>query len=266
MNADTIILQIREALDEPNDKKEYWTNDDLLTAINAYYVELAWDLEFSIRLTNYVDSGSATQNAVASVADDPVHKMPSDYMKLTEEYSPYWLTSSTDTDPLTITTWREFIETGLYDVYNTTSTTQPYYMIMDFENQDYADDSGYDSSKIVHIYPAPSANGNKLKAYYVSRPTDLASTIIETSPASTATSPIFPEEFHRILIWSVVVDKLLKRRRVEEAEYYNKRYFEPIKAKMYHYYKSKKAPGQPKSVRKLVTRRRSRVESFDTIP
>lgn len=260
MNADTIIHEIREALDEPNDVKEYYTNDRLLSSVNSFYKELADIMEFNIRKTNYVDFAAATQNEVASEADNPIHKMPSDFIRLYGKGGIQWKVSSSDYRNLESATYEELQSANIFEGVNTSGT--PRYYIMQQENADYLDDAHYLTGNIMMIYPYPDAIGNKLEAWYIGEPADLASTLTETSPAASATSPIFETRYHRILVWGVVVDKLLKRRRNDDATYYYTAKYEPLYANMFHYYDSRKSPGSVKRIRKAVKVISRRGENF----
>lgn len=237
MNADDLICELREALDEPNEKKNYWTNDRLLSAINSLYVELCDLCNIPNRTTNFVDSSSATQNAVASVANSPIHEMPANFIRVAKNGAVYWAESASESKRLVPKTMRELHEAGMYDAVNTGGT--PLYYVFDQESLDYSDDTGVGSSRIVMIYPYPTVAGNKLKMPYVARPTSLVSTLTETSPATSATTPVFDSRFHRVLVWGVATEKKIKRGLKEDAQYYNN-LFEGVKADMSFYYNSSK--------------------------
>lgn len=260
MNADTLIYEIREALDEPNANKHYYTNDRMLSQINALYLELADEMSFPIRMTNFVDSSANRQNEVASTADSPIHKMPSDFVRIYEKGSVTWAESSSDHRYLSPTTLQELYISKLYDTYNTSGT--PLYYIVQQEELDYNDDTGVVSSNIVLLYPYPSAAGNKLELWYVAEPTALVSTLTETSPAGAATSPVFETRYHRILVWGVVVQNLLKRRKMADAQAINSKYYEPLYADMFHYYKSDKSITRVKRIKPIKRKPTFRGENF----
>ena len=259
MNADTIIYEIREALDEPNDTKSYYTNDRLLSSINEFYKELSDIMEFNIRKTNYVDFAAATQNEVASEADNPIHKMPSDFIRLYAKGGVQWKVSTSDYRTLKLTTYEWLQSRRIFTAVNSSGT--PEYYIMQQENADYLDDAHYVTGNVMFVYPYPSAIGNKLEAWYIAEPTALVSSLAETSPA-TATSPIFEPRYHRILIWGVVIDKLLKRRRNEDATYYHSAKYEPLYADMLHYYTGRKGAGGVSQVRKAAIGNTDRGENY----
>lgn len=261
MNADIIIGEIREAVDEPG--ANYYTNDLILSAVNQVYYELAWDMKLCKRTTNHVDSSSATQNAVASAADSPIHLMPSDWMKIDSRGQVWWQESSTDSRKLTGKSWAYAVETGLLDSYNTSGT--PIIYILDQHDLDYYDDAGYANSVVISVYPYPDAIGNKLKIPYIAQPVALESTLTETSPAAAATSPVFTARFHRVLVWEVVVQKLMKRRKINDAMAIETKYLTPIREKMAFYYKGNKTMGEPKSFRKATRTTRSPVENTASI-
>lgn len=260
MDADTIIHEIREALDEPGTKKNYWTNDRILSLVNNRYNALAWEGRFCRRMTNYEDYAGSTQNDVDSEADNPVHKMPSDFMTIDPQGDVTWKNSATDTISLVGTTINRLKEERLFDGNNTSGT--PIYYILIQENMDYYDDAHYTTSAIMLIYPYPDAVGNKLEADYIAKPTALESTIIETSPAASATSPLFNERFHWLLVWDVVIPKLLKRRRNNDAAAVFSAMRDPLYAEFISYYRGSKNLGQPRTMRRLFSSTRTGVDTF----
>jgi len=253
MNADDLIIELREALDEPNTKKNYYTNDNLLVMLNNAYYDLNRKVRFNRRITNYVNFAGSVTNDVPSIANKQHHKLPSSLVMIDPENRVGWDDGATNGATLTGKSMAHLKESGLFGAVNIAGT--PEYYVLDEFNSDFLDDAGITGGTIIQAYPYPSAVGNKLHVPFIARPTALASKLTETSPAATATSPIFKDEFHYLLVWMVAGPKLLKRRRNEDAkllsDFVGSGLFSPqeLYAEMLHYYRGNKNIGEQKKMR-----------------
>lgn len=201
MTGQELIDEIREHLDEPSAKASYFTDTRILSLINRVYRRFVRKTGCIVKMTNYVDSTTAYQNEVASVANSPRHALPSDFMCIHHKYGVYW---SSDGRELT---GRNLLEmqrdTGEWNGVNV-SGTPSVYSIEDI-NADMKTD--FTSDRYMLTYPYPAAVGHYLQCYYIPKPTAI----------TTATSPLIHEDFEDFLIYECAAIFKVKREKYDSA-------------------------------------------------
>jgi hypothetical protein len=97
MNATELIAEVRELLDEPASSAAttpYFVDARILAWLNQAYMSFCRYTSWTVKMTNYL-VGSTYVNASASVANSPIHNLPSDFMKLDSKSGVFWLDGTT---------------------------------------------------------------------------------------------------------------------------------------------------------------------------
>lgn len=222
MTGAELITEIRDHLDEPVEKGDYFTDTRILSVINRVYRKVVRRTGCIVKMTNYVDQTTTRQNVVASTASSPRHPLPTDWMQVHPIYGVFWASDG-----------RQLRGTTMYEMQNVlkiwdgvkSSGTPIYYTTEDI-NEDVKTD--YTTEKYIFTYPYPSAVGYNLEAYYIPQPTSL----------TTSTSPLMEEDFQELLIWGPVEIFKAKREKWQAVNYYNAQYM-TLLAKAVSYYNRK---------------------------